>query len=117
MFVDYHVVLGDYSDDWIVEQFFWETIGLSYDSISEVIINTWAGPAMLSLQEMESHVVEVLLVILELWISADCLYVTGRHRLHQIILVQPAPKTTPPDEVDIRLAAFTRCVCKPNCPS
>lgn len=59
MFTDNDIVLGDYSEDWIVEQFFWETLGLSYDSISEVVINTWAGPGMLSLQEMESHVIEV----------------------------------------------------------
>jgi N-alpha-acetyltransferase 35, NatC auxiliary subunit len=59
MFIDNHIVLGDYAEDWLVEQFFWETLGVSYDTISEIIINAWAGPRALSLSEMESHVVEV----------------------------------------------------------
>lgn len=59
MFIDNHIVLGDYSEDWIVDQFFWETLGLSYDAVSELIVNVWAGPGPLSLSDMESHVVEV----------------------------------------------------------
>lgn len=43
----------------MVEQFLWETLGISYESICEVLINTWAGPGVLMLQDMESHLVEV----------------------------------------------------------
>ncbi|GJE88083.1 Mak10 domain-containing protein [Phanerochaete sordida] len=60
VFIDNHIVLGDYGEDWLVEQFFWETIGVSYESICEILINSWAGPGALALQEMESHIIETV---------------------------------------------------------
>ncbi|EKM56096.1 uncharacterized protein PHACADRAFT_122281 [Phanerochaete carnosa HHB-10118-sp] len=60
IFIDNHIVLGDYDEEWLIERFFWETTGTSYESICEVLINSWTGPGALALQEMESHIMEVV---------------------------------------------------------
>ena len=59
IFVDNHVVLGAYPEEWIIERFFWETLGVSYESICEILVNSWVGPGALMLQEMESHLIAV----------------------------------------------------------
>lgn len=42
-----------------MENFFLENIGVSYDSVSEILTTSWAGGDALHLQDLECHLVQV----------------------------------------------------------
>ncbi|KIP07499.1 hypothetical protein PHLGIDRAFT_105599 [Phlebiopsis gigantea 11061_1 CR5-6] len=60
IFYDNRIVLEEYPEYWLLEQFFWETLGVSYETIGEVLVNNWVGPGELILREINSHLIETI---------------------------------------------------------
>ncbi|KAI0344977.1 Mak10-domain-containing protein [Trametopsis cervina] len=59
VFCDKHIVLGRFSTEWLVEHFFLETLGVSYDLLCDILITSWAGGDTLQFEEVESCIVKI----------------------------------------------------------
>ncbi len=58
-FSDRNLVFGEYPTEWLVDHFFEESLGVSYETIRDVLeddIERWA------LKEIEDHIIRVLLL-------------------------------------------------------
>jgi hypothetical protein len=60
-FFDGTRVLNKYSSGWIVDRFFVETLGLSYDQLVKAVTSRWVGIGPLSFEDMEHRIIQVIL--------------------------------------------------------
>ena len=51
-------MLEQYPPDWLVEHFFLETLGVSYDLICDILITSWAGGDALQFEDVEYHIIK-----------------------------------------------------------
>ena len=58
-FYDGFSIMHRHSLDWMVQQFFFETIGVDYKSIHEVIIETWTGSEPAPLRKLDRGLYKV----------------------------------------------------------
>ena len=68
-FYDGVLILHRHTFDWIVHQFFCETIGVDYSSIHEAILETWTGPEPAPLKKLERSLYKVYLIV---YFSLQC---------------------------------------------
>jgi hypothetical protein len=61
-FVNGTTVLGAYPLRWLVDRFFRESIGLSYDSLLNDIFSSWAGDGNPPLPRFENLIIKVILL-------------------------------------------------------
>jgi hypothetical protein len=52
-------VLEQYPSDWLVEHFFLETLGVSYELICDILVTSWAGDDALQFEDVEFHIIKV----------------------------------------------------------
>ena len=62
-FYDGYSILHRHSLDWMVQQFFCETIGVDYNSIHEAIIETWRGSEPAPLKKLDRSLYKVYLIV------------------------------------------------------
>ena len=61
-FENNNIILGRYPLIWIVERFFAETLGISYQAITHTMRVHWNHPTKFSTNEIEKHVIPVCTV-------------------------------------------------------
>ncbi|KAF8801418.1 hypothetical protein BYT27DRAFT_7198198 [Phlegmacium glaucopus] len=59
-FYDGFLILHRHSLGWMVNQFFFETVGMDYDSIHEAVIQRWTGPEPAPLREVERSLYKLM---------------------------------------------------------
>lgn len=58
-FYDGFLILRRYSFDWMVNQFFRETIGMDYDYIRDIVLETWTGSEPAPLKPLQRSLYKV----------------------------------------------------------
>lgn len=51
--------MEQYPADWLVERFFLETIGVSYEHICDILVTSWAGDDQLHFEDVENYIIKV----------------------------------------------------------
>ena len=51
--------MEQYPAEWLVEHFFLETLGVSYDLICDVLVTSWAGDDELYFDDVEAQIIKV----------------------------------------------------------
>ena len=51
--------MEQYPAEWLVEHFFLETLGVSYDLICDVLVTSWAGDYELYFDDVETQIIKV----------------------------------------------------------
>ncbi|KAI0085943.1 Mak10 subunit, NatC N-terminal acetyltransferase-domain-containing protein [Irpex rosettiformis] len=58
-FYEKRIVMGQYPAEWLVQQYFLETLGVSYDYICDILVTSWAGRDELALEDVERHIIKI----------------------------------------------------------
>jgi len=58
-FYDGFLILHRHSLGWMVNQFFYETIGVDYDSLHDAVLEKWTGPEPAPLEKLERSLYKV----------------------------------------------------------
>ena len=100
-------VLGAYPLRWLVDRFFRESIGLSYDSLVNGVFSSWVGDGNPPLPRFENLIIKVVFHTDNV-ASAVLSPSPVAERNNFILLVQFSAQAAVPDEIGIRMACPSR---------